>query len=254
MIIALTRAVAPAIGRCELTYRSREAIDVGCAERQHLAYERALERAGCRVERVRPEPELPDGVFVEDTAVVLDEVAILTRPGAAGRRAETPSVADALASRRRLFAIEAPGTIDGGDVLRIGRSLWVGVGGRTNAEGFEQFRAWLSPLGYEVHAAVATNCLHLKSAVTCVADGTVLVHPGWVDCRSLAGLRCIEVDPGEPSAANALLVNGTLLCAEAYPRTRARLEAHGIEVSPVDMSELAKAEGALTCCCLIIEV
>ncbi len=254
MFIALTRAVSPSIARCELTHQPRVQIDVARAERQHEAYEAALRLAGCRVEHIRSEPDLPDAVFVEDLAIVVDELAVLTRPGVASRRSEQASVAEALARWRSLARVEAPGTLDGGDVLRVERSVWVGVGGRTNEAGFAQLRALLEPLGYHLHPVVTRNCLHLKSAATQVARGTVLINPAWIDPGSLSGLECLEVDPDEPSAANTLLVNGTLFCSQAFARTRARLASHAVDVTPLDLSELAKAEGALTCCSLILSV
>jgi dimethylargininase len=243
MTIAITRPVSPAINRCELTHLHREPIDLGRAIEQHEAYERCLEELGCRVVRVPVGPELADSVFVEDTAVVVDKLAVMTRPGAASRRAETASVARAL---------EAPGTLDGGDVLRVGRRLFVGQTGRSSAEGIAQLRVLLAPHGYTVEAVPVTGCLHLKSAVTQVATDAVLVNPQWVDPSAFRPSRAIEVDPGEPSAANTLMLGGTVVAASAYPRTAARLEALGLRVVRLDMSELAKAEGALTCCCLLL--
>jgi len=189
---------------------------------------------------------------VEDTAVVLDELAVMTRPGAAARRAEVPSVADALAAWRRLAWVEPPGTIDGGDVLRIGRRIWVGRSTRTNAAGFGQLRTAAEPLGYSLIVVEVRGCLHLKSAVTEAGAGSVLLNPRWVDAASFDGLRILEVDPNEPHAANVLRVGERLIYPTAFPRTADRLARLGAELTLVDVSEMAKAEGAVTCCSIIV--
>ena len=253
MRIALTRAVPQSLERCELTHLARSPIDVALAARQHAAYEDALRAAGCTVVRIPPEPDLPDSVFVEDTAVVLDEVAVITRPGAPSRRSETASTAAALGAYRRLVTIEDPGTIDGGDVLVAGRAVFVGIGGRSNAEGLCQMASHLAPLGYFVRGIEVAGCLHLKSAATLVSTAAVLVNPAFVDPRVFAPLEAVPVAPEEPSAANALLVGGQVIYSPAYPRTLGILEHRGVRVVLVDLGELAKAEGALTCCSLLIE-
>jgi dimethylargininase len=251
MLLAVTRAVPPSINRCELTHVAREVIDLARAEAQHTRYEEALRRAGCLVEHLPALPDLPDSVFVEDTAVVLDDVAVIMRPGAASRQPETETVAAALARHRPLLRIAEPGTLDGGDVLVVGRRVWVGVGGRTNLHGVRHLERHLAPHGYAVRGVEARGCLHLKSAATRVSESAVLVNPLWVDPSTFSPLEVIEVDPSEPFAANALLVEKTLLVSAACPHTAARVGARGIQVTPVDLSELAKAEGALTCCSLI---
>jgi dimethylargininase len=253
MPTAITRKVSPAITRCELTHLKRQAIDVAVAARQHEAYERCLASMGCRVVSLPVEPGLPDSVFIEDTAVVLDELAVVTRPGAASRRAETPGVSRVLAEYRPLAAIRPPGTLDGGDVLCVGRRVFVGLSARSSGDGIEQLRVLLSPHGYGVAAVAVTGCLHLKSAVTQVAPGLVLLNPEWVDPAAFGRSGRIEVDRSEPYAANALLIGDAVLYPTAFPRTAARLEGAGIRLAPVDVSELAKAEGAVTCCSLILE-
>jgi dimethylargininase len=251
-IVAITRSVSPSIVHCELTHLAREPIDLARAAAQHARYEAALAALGCTVERLPDAPDLPDAVFVEDAAVVLDRIAVVTRPGAASRRPETASVAAALARYRALRAIEAPGTLDGGDVLRVGTRLFVGRTGRSNAAGIAQLARFAAEDGLTVVPVEVSGCLHLKSAVTEFAPGRLLVQPEWLDLAPFAGLDRLPVDPAEPSAANVLRVGPGLLVAAAYPRTRARLEAEGIAVQVVDASELAKAEGALTCCSLIV--
>ena len=254
MLLALTRAVSPRIVDCELTHLAREPIDHARAEAEHCAYERQLSELGATVRRIAAEPALPDSVFVEDAAVVLDELAVITRPGAESRRAETASVADALASYRRTSAIEGPGTLDGGDVLVVGRQVFVGRSSRTNAEGFEQFRRLLAPHGYTVTPVAVKGCLHLKSAVTRIADRMLLMNPDWISVDTFPGYRTVPVDPAEPGAANALALGGTVLLPSHHPRTRARIAAEGLSVTPVAMAELAKAEAGITCCSLVFEV
>jgi dimethylargininase len=253
MPIALTRAVPPSIANCELTHLIREAIDVERAAAQHRQYEATLERLGCRVERLPPLPDLPDSVFVEDAAVVFPELAVITRPGAASRHGETASVAEALGRFRPLVAIGAPATLDGGDVLRVGRSVFVGVSSRTNDDGVRQLRDVVEPFGYSVSSIAIGECLHLKSAVTALGESTLLLNRAWVDASRFASFDIVDVDPEEPFAANALPIDGVVVVAAAFPRTRRRLEERGFAVAAVDVSELAKAEGAVTCCSIVIQ-
>lgn len=253
MRIAITREVSPSIASCELTHVPRRPIDLDLARAQHDSYVACLHELGCHVVALPTEPELPDAVFVEDTAVVLDEVAVLTRPGAPSRRREVPSVAQALAPFRPLVHVVAPATLDGGDVMRVSRRIFVGLTGRSSREGVEQLASLATPLGYEVVAVPVKGCLHLKSAVTPVAADTLLLNPAWVDRAAFTGLDIVEVDPGEPHAANALLVGASVIYPSTFPRTRKELERRGIDVRPVDLSELAKAEGAVTCCSLVFE-
>lgn len=254
MRLALTRPVSPSIVRCELTHLKREPIDLSVATRQHDAYEAALETLGCKVQRLPAEPDLPDAVFVEDTAVAVDEAAVLARPGAASRRPETATVAEALRPYRTLHRIEPPGTLDGGDVLSVGRRIYVGLSSRTNADGARQLQAILQPMGYGVDRIAVGACLHLKSAVTALAEDRVLLNPRVVDAAAFEGLDWTPVDPLEPFAANVLAIGRAIICPAGAPRTQERLERLGYRVVPVDVSELAKAEGGVTCCSLILEV
>jgi dimethylargininase len=251
--VAITRKVSPAIGRCELTYLAREPIDAEAADRQHRAYERCLAGLGCSLVSLPAEPGLPDSVFVEDTAIVLDELAVVTRPGAVSRRAETASVAAALAPWRPLVQLEPPGTLDGGDVLVAGRRVYVGRSFRSDGIGHGQLRDLLAPRGYTVFPVPVRGCLHLKSAVTALSADRLLVNRSWVEAALFEGWSIIDVDPAEPHAANALQVGGKVLFPAAFARTRERLEQAGIDVVTVDVSEIAKAEGAVTCCSLVFE-
>lgn len=251
MLIALTREVSPNINSCELTHFDRQKIDLDEARRQHGLYEEALRTCGCQVIRLPPAPDLPDAVFVEDTAVVVNEIAVITRPGAPSRRSETASVSEKLNDLRPLAHIEAPGILDGGDVLRVGRRFWVGLSSRSNQAGLEQLRTILQPFGYQVEAAAVTDCLHLKSAVTAIGDDAVLANPAWIDVEQLDVSTVIEVDPAEANGANALLVDSRLIYPSEFPLTCRRLVEAGFDVVLVPASELAKAEGAVTCCSIV---
>ncbi|MFN0122427.1 MAG: dimethylarginine dimethylaminohydrolase family protein [Blastocatellia bacterium] len=252
MLIALTRPVSPAIVDCELTHLARTPIDAARAQAQHEIYEQRLVEHGCEVIRLPLEPALPDSVFVEDTAIVVDELAIITRPGALSRRPETVTMAAALREYRPLAYIAAPGVIDGGDVLRVGRTLFIGLSGRTNENAIAQVAALLAPYGYDVRAVPLTGCLHLKTAVTEIADNTLLLNPAWVDVTAFPGYRLIAVDATEPMAANALRLDDKVIYATGFPLTQATLQQAGLDSCIVDMSELAKAEGGVTCCSVII--
>lgn len=195
---------------------------------------------------------MPDSVFVEDTAVVLPEFVIITRPGAASRGAEITSVAEALRPHRPLAFIESPGTLDGGDILHIGSTIYAGESTRTNAEGIRQLAQLAYSYGYDVQPVKVSSCLHLKSAVTAVADDVILLNAAWVEASSFPGLAQIEVHPREPFAANALRIGDNVIYSATHDQTCRRLEEHGISVHIVETDELEKAEGAVTCCSILI--
>jgi len=251
MLTAITRAVSPAIVDCELSFIDRKPIDLATAEEQHHAYEKLLGTLGARVISLPAEPDLPDSLFVEDPAIVLDELAVILPLGTEARRREAPSLAQALAKFRKLEHVSLPGILEGGDILRIGRKLFVGLTRRSNAEGIRQLAAILAPHDYEVIAVPVTGCLHLKSAVTHLDRNTLLANRAWFDTTPLAGHDWIDIDPAEPHAANALALAGTVIFPASFPRTRARIEARGFHVTPLDISELQKAESGLTCSSLI---
>ena len=209
---------------------------------------------GCTLRRLPEEPDLPDSVFVEDAAVVLDNLAVITRPGTSQRRDETLSVAAALTAYRPLYSISAPGTLDGGDVLQVGRILYVGLSTRSNSAGIKQLGEIIAAHGYALKVVDVHGCLHLKSAVTHVGDETLLINGSWVNADSFDGLECIDVDPGESYAANALLIGDALVYPQSFPRTCHHLENRGIAVNVIDVSEVQKADGALTCCSIIFDV
>jgi dimethylargininase len=254
MLTAITRAVSPAIVHCELSFIDREPIDLATAQQQHHAYENLLGILGARVISLPAEPDLPDSMFVEDPAIVLDELAVILPLGTDTRRHEAPSLAQALGRYRELEYVSLPGTLEGGDVLRIDRKIFVGLTKRSNAEGIRQLAAILAPHNYEVIAVPVTGCLHLKSAVTYLGRGTLLANRAWFDTAPLASFEWVEVDPAEPHAANALALGGAIIFPASFPHTRARIEAHGgFRVTPLDISELQKAESGLTCSSLLFE-
>jgi len=241
------RGVPPTLARCELTFRAREPIDVGRARAQHAAYADLLRALGLEVVELPTDPAYPDCCFVEDVAVVLDEVALVTRPGAASRRGEVTAVASALARYRATLATPEPATLEGGDVLRVGRRLFVGRSSRTNAAGIERLTSVAEPHGYRVMPVAVTGSLHLKSAVTALDDERLLVNRSWLDPAPLRGLELVDVDPAEPGAANVLRVGRHVVVHSGFPRTLERIAALGYAVRTLDVSEFIKAEAALTC-------
>ncbi|HEU4429068.1 MAG TPA: arginine deiminase family protein [Myxococcota bacterium] len=251
--LAITRPVPASLARCELTHLARMPIDLARARAQHAAYERALEAAGCEIVRLAELPEQPDSVFVADPAVVLNEIAVIARPGAASRRGEVASVAAVLAPHRELAHIEPPGTLDGGDVLVLERTLYVGLSNRTNAEGARQLAALVAGHGHQVRRLEVEGALHLQTAVTQAAERVLVLNPRWLDASQLPDWDRVEIDAREPFAANVLYVHGVTLCAAAHPRTNEALAARGARVVPVEADELAKAEGGVTCCSLLVQ-
>jgi dimethylargininase len=252
-MFALVREVSPNLAQCELTHLTRVAIDGVRAQQQHREYTRALQELGCSLEWLPPLPEHADGVFVEDTAVVLPELAVITRPGVASRQGETATVAAALERHLAVVSVTEPACLDGGDVLHIGRELFVGISARSNAAGVAQLAAALEPWAYRVRAVTMQGCLHLKSACSFIAPDLLLVNSDWVEPALFGALRVIRVDEREPYGANTLTVGGTTLVSAAFPLTRERLEAAGVATHVLDVSELQKAESALTCMSLLLE-
>jgi dimethylargininase len=253
MLMAITRAVSPAINRCELSFVDRQEIDLSRAETQHQEYEAALAALGANVLSLPAEPDYPDSVFVEDPAVVLDEAAIIARLGAASRRGEAESLARALAPFRPLHWMPEPATLEGGDVLRAGRKIFVGASGRTNAEGIAWLASELKPFGYSVQGVEVRGCLHLKSACSYLGDHTILANRDWIDTACFEGFRIVDAAPEEPRAANTLTIGGAVLIPACFPETAGILQRNGWTVRPVDVSELLKAESGVTCSSLIFE-
>ena len=215
---------------------------------QHESYVLALERAGLMIMELPAAMHLPDAYFVEDAAVVVPELAVLTRPGAPTRRDEPALLEPAFqALRRPMVRIEAPGTLDGGDVLQVGKHVIVGLSARTNAEGADQLRQHLSPHGYRIDSIDVADSLHFKSDANWVAEGTLLVTAELAACPALSEYDLIIVDEGERYAANCVRVNQHLLIPEGYPDTAAKLSGLDAQLVALDVSECRKMDGGLTC-------
>jgi dimethylargininase len=246
---AFTRAVSPRLADCETT--QAEPVDVARAVEQHAAYEEALAEAGLKVRRLPPLDDFPDGMFVEDTALLLGDHAVILRPGAASRAGETASTADGLAGD---FAVHrlVTGHVDGGDVLRIGRTLYVGISTRTDLAGIRALGELIAPLGFAVVPVPVAGGLHLKSAATCV-NGVLVHNPDWVAPYHFEGVEPLQVAPGEALGGNVLLAGDTLLTPADSPRTAEALAARGFATVSLDISEMRKADAALTCMSLISE-
>ena len=252
---AFTRAVSPRLAECQLTHLERVPIDAAKAASQHAAYERALVGAGFEILRLPELPDDPDAVFVEDTALLLDDHAVITRPGAASRIGEIDSTAEGLSDHFDVHIIER-GHLDGGDVLRIGRRLYVGLSSRTNADGIAALAEVVRPLGFDVVKAELRDCLHLKTGATFAgADGSgtpvLLYHERSVDPAQFAGVEPLAVDPHEAAAANCVRAGDHLIVPAGNPRTSERLRNRGFNVLELDVSELQKAESGVTCMSLI---
>ncbi len=248
---ALVRPTSRRLAEGQLTHIERVPVDVDLAEQQWGEYCLALDGWGFETVRVPGDDDLPDSVFVEDAVVVFHDVAVLTSPGAESRRAETDAVGATLrelaageGSALEVAAIQLPGTLDGGDVLKIGRTVYVGQGGRTNGDGIRQLRSLLTPRGYTVVGVPVTKVLHLKSAVTALPDGTVIGHPDDVDHPEVFE-RFLPMP--EHGAAVVVLDAGTVLMAASVPASAALIESLGYRVITVDISEFEKLEGCVTC-------
>jgi dimethylargininase len=250
-LIAITRPPGPELVRCELTHLERQPIDALRARAQHRAYQDALRGAGIRVIELPSDPAAPDGVFVEDTAVVLDELAVIAAPAPRSRRGEWPAVEAALRSFRPVVRLPAEACLEGGDVVRMGRTLYVGQGGRTGEAGLRALDAVVRPLGYAVVPVRLAGCLHLKSACNALDGETLLVNRAWLDVGALAGRQLVGVPAEEPSGANVLALPGSTLVSAACPRTADLVDRLGHRAVTLDVSELHKAEAGLTCMSLV---
>jgi dimethylargininase len=228
-----------------VTHISRSSVDVALAQEQHTAYTEVLSASGWTIEQAPAADDCPDSVFIEDTVVICEDLAVLTRPGAAARRPEVAGVAEAVAGLGlRTAAIEEPGTLEGGDVLQVGRTVYVGRGERTNGDGIRQLRSLLTPLGRTVVAVPLGDVLHLKSAVTALPDGTVLLLPGLVPAELFPAVRPV----GEEAGCHVVPLGGDrVMIAASAPRTAAMLDSLGFTPVVVDISEFEKLEGCVTC-------
>ena len=252
---AFTRAVSPKLAQCELTHQPRTRIDAATACKQHDAYERALRDTGLEVVRLPDLPEYPDGVFVEDTAVLIGEHAIITRPGARSRAAETQSTAQGLAAHFELHRI-GDGYVDGGDVLRIGQTLYVGLSSRSDRAAVTALGELVRRMGFDVVAAEFRGCLHLKTAATIAGRDrsgalVLLYNPVAVDAGQFSGVAAVAVDTDEAAAANVVWTGQQVIMPAGNVKTAALLRGTGFDVLEVDVSELEKAEAGVTCMSLI---
>lgn len=251
MKIALTHKVSPNIHQCEITHIGRSPIDYQLAAKQHKNYCSILHSAGLEVKELSVSLNYPDSTFIEDTAVVLDEIAILACMGAKSRRGEVINIEPELAEYRPLKYIQFPATLEGGDVLQMNKQIFVGLSSRTNQEGLASIKEILSSFGYQVIQVSVKDCLHLKSACTMIDQETLLVNHDWLDMEPISGFRKINIAPGESGSANCLSLNEVIYLPEGYPRTSEILTKHGYMVQNIDISELQKAEGGLTCSSII---
>lgn len=254
MLVAITRAVSSSLTACELTWLPREPIDIKRAKAQHRAYERCLEELGVRVVSLPALKNHPDAVFVEDPAIVLDEIAVITTMGCESRRGERESLAKAILPFRPLLWMRPPATLEGGDVMRVGRNLFVGLSARTNEAGVAQLGEDLKPFGYSVVPMELHDCLHLKSACCYVGEDTVLINRNWVDTEPLREYRLLDVAETEPGGANALRIADTVIMPSAFLATAAILRGAGFKVKELDLSELLKAESGVTCSSLVFDI
>jgi dimethylargininase len=251
MALALTHVVSPDIARCELSFIERSPIDYDLAVQQHEAYCALLQDCGLRVIELTVNSSYPDSTFIEDTVVVVDEIAVMACTGAESRRGEVPGIETVLATYRKIDHIRPPATLEGGDVLLAGGKVFVGITPRTNKAGVSSLTGILEPFGYQIIPVTVRGCLHLKSACTTIDDDTVLVNPHWIDLDPFKGFRAISVPEDEPWAANTLLIDNTVCTHAGFTRTIEILQTYGFQIKTVDISELLKAEAGMTCSSII---
>ncbi len=250
MYIALMREVSPSIANCEVTNITGRPIDPQQAAKEHESYAQCLRDLGYKIHMIEADENLPESSFIEDTAIVLDEIAVIAHPGASSRRGETKAVSEALSIYRDLDFIGESGTLDGGDVLKVGRVIYAGKSCRSSAVGIGRLREIVRRYDYEVISVPVNGCLHLKTAASLVADDTLLINPQWVNPDDFRDLELVTVDPSEPYGANSLMVEGGIIYSISYPNTRRKLDGMGLNVEAIDITELSKAEGNISCCCI----
>jgi dimethylargininase len=252
MNVALTHIISPNIALCELTFIQRSPIDYELAVRQHEAYCALLRDCGLRVIELTVNSTYPDSTFIEDTSFVADEIAVMARMGTDSRRGEVPGIEPVLAAYRKIGHIRPPATLEGGDVLRVGRKAFVGLTPRTNRAGMSSLTTILQPVGYQVIPVTVRGCLHLKSACTALDDDTLLVNPRWIDPDPFADFRAVPVPEQEPWAANTLVIDRSVCVHAGFSRTIELLQSLGYQVKTVDISELLKAEAGMTCSSILL--
>jgi dimethylargininase len=252
-LIAVTHVPSPRLEEGERTYVDDTAVDYALSLRQHAQYCDALRSCGAAVLTLDVNRELPDCVFVEDTAIVLDDVAVMMSMGAESRRAEPAGIEPTLGRYRTIERVRLPATIDGGDVVRLGRTLYVGASPRTNAAGIDALRDVVRAYDYAVIAVAVLKCLHLKTACSALPDGRLLVNRGWIDVSPLPSSALVDVPADEPWAGDVLVIGDRIIASDAFPATASLLERSGFGVTQVAVSEFAKVEGGVTCLSLVFE-
>jgi len=252
-LLAITHVPSPQLECGERTYVEEAPVDFALALRQHAQYCDALRLCGAEVITLDVNRRLPDCVFVEDTAIVLDEVAVMMSMGAESRRAEPAGIEPTLRRYRKIARVDLPATIDGGDVVRSGRTLYVGASPRTNAAGIDALGQVVRAYGYTVIGVPVMNCLHLKTACSALPDGRLLVNREWIDASPLPSRALVDVPAAEPWAGDVLVIGERIISSDAFPETARLLERTGFDVTPVAVSEFAKVEGGVTCLSLVFE-
>ena len=252
-LLAITHVPSPNMQRGERTFVDELVVDYELSLRQHAEYRAALQRCGAEVIVLDVNRTMPDCVFVEDTAIVLRELAVMMSPGAESRRGEPAGIEPSLRQFREVRRVKRPATIDGGDVVVAGRSIYVGESPRTNSEGIAALRETLAPFGYSVTGVPVRQCLHLKTACSALPDGRFLVNAEWIDASPLPAERLVSVPADEPWAGDVLVIGNQIILAEAFPQTADLLSGLGFETIPVAVSEFAKVEGGVTCLSLVFD-
>lgn len=251
MLTAITHSPSSLLNNCELTFLRPEKINFEKAKRQHKNYCQMLEKCDVKVLVLNKNTDLPDSAFVEDTAIVLDEIAIITPMGVASRQNETKLIEIELEPFRPIVKVESPAKIEGGDVLRIGKNLYVGNSTRTNTKGIKALAKIVKPFGYKVIEVKVHNSLHLKTACMALDDETILFNPKWFDSEVFKDFRKIEISSNEPFAGNILKIKDTICIHSGFSKTREIIEKLGFKTKKIDISEFLKAEAGLTCLSLI---
>jgi dimethylargininase len=248
---AIVRNIPNSFPQCITAFSGKSPIDVILAQQQHELYCKTLVELGLKLVRIEADNSLPDCCFTEDAAIVTDVLGIISLPGTESRHAEIIEMEKALTSFKKIRHIAAPATIEGGDVLKIGKKLFIGNSARTNDEGIKQVANMVSELGYEVIPVKIRNTLHLKTVCTYLGNNCIIYADGHFDENIFAEYDKIIVPATESYCANTLVVNGKVLIPKGFPLTRSLIEKKGFSVIELDMSEIEKADGALTCLSVI---
>lgn len=252
MLTAITHTPSPYLGNCELTYLPRQSINIEVIKTQHEDYCMMLRECGVTVLTFNYNASLPDSVFVEDTALVLDEIGIILPMGTESRREEINFMASQLKRFRDLERIRQPAQLEGGDILRVGKNLYVGLTSRSNQQGIQALEDIVAPFGYRLKTVEVSNCLHLKTGCTALDDENLLINPQWIDAASFKNLNLHVVPSEEAFAANILRVGDIICLSAGFPKTRKMIADLGYKVKVIDISEFNKAEAGLTCISLLI--